>query len=592
MAGTNTQVVRLLNELAQLTELEDGSSQSFRVRAYQNAARAVEGLTTDVAEMTASKLAAEKGIGKSTAAKIRQFVDEGVIDKLETLREQHPPGKLELLRINGLGAKTVQLLDEALQVRSVEDLRAAIDDGRMAKLPGMGVKTIENLRASLDAVGAGSKDRRVPSWQALPIARELVASITALPEVLRAEYAGSLRRMREDIGDLDILAAVADMDDAPAVMEAFRSMDLVDEVVASGETKTTIRTRELLQVDLRVVDDSAFGAALVYFTGSKAHNIKLRERAVKRKLTLNEYALAHLLEDDAGTRSQGDAIAAATEHDVYAALDLSWVPPEAREDRGEVELAADDALPELIEVGHLLGDLHDHSTYSGDGRVELPDLIAEIDRRGLDYFAITDHAEDLTINGISRAGMLEQRARLRELQEQHTSVRLLHGVELNIGRDGTVDYDQEFVDGFDWCVASVHSHFTLSPAEQTERLLTAIRNPAVNVIGHLSGRRIGKRAGIDFDLDAVLDACLETGTALEINANPQRLDATWDVIRAGGERGVFFVISTDAHAISELDHVASGVAWARRAMLPRELVANAWDTERFLDWTATVRRGT
>ncbi|MBY5163806.1 DNA polymerase/3'-5' exonuclease PolX [Salsipaludibacter albus] len=583
MPRTNDDVAAALDELARLTKVDEQDPNSFRVRAYERAARAVESLSTDVTDMSASALAKVSGIGKSTAAKIRQFVDDGHIDKLESLREKYPPGQLQLLQVPGLGPKMLGLLDEVLGVRDLDGLRGAIADGSFADLPGLGDKTAENLAKAIERMHLASKTSRRPVAEVLPVAERLVADLADLDAVEEVAWAGSLRRFRETIGDVDLLATLADGADAEDVMAAFRDHDLAAEVVGSGTTKTSIVTRDGLSVDLRVVPPASFGAALVYFTGSKAHNIALRQRAIERGWKLSEYDLA-----DA---ESGEVVAGATEEEVYAALDLAWVTPELREDVGEVQRAAEDTLPERVEVAHLRGDLHVHTDWSGDGRETLDAMVAALVERGLDYAAITDHAEDLRINGISREGMLEQRRVLRALEESRGDIRLFHGTELNIGVDGSLDYDQDFLDRFDFCVASVHSHFTRPVAEQTERLVTAIRNPAVNVIGHLTGRKLGRRPGIELDLEPVFAACVETGTALEMNAALPRLDASVDVVRAGIEAGVTFVISTDSHAIRELDRARHGAAQARRAGLAPDGIANTRPTADFEDWVASVRSG-
>lgn len=583
MPRANENVVRLLKELATLTEIDEQSKQAFRVRAYENAARAVEILSRDVSELSAAQLAEIKGIGKSTAAKIRQAIDAGTIDKLEELRAKHPPGKVALLRVPGLGAKGLALLERELAITDLDGLKAALDDGSIARLPGMGEKTAHNLKEAIDKLGLSSKDQRFAIARAHGAAERLVEDLRALDVVERADWAGSLRRFRETIGDVDILAVSKD---PAAVMDAFVDLDDVDSVIAKGASKTSIVTRDGLQVDLRVVAADEWGCALVYFTGSKAHNIRLRQRALDRKLTLNEYELAPI----EGSR-RTKPIRCKEEADVYKALDLPWITPELREDTGEIEAAEAGRLPELVSVEDLRGDLHDHSDWSGDGTQPMTAMIEGAIARGLSYFAFTDHAENLAINGVNKTGMKQQRTELRKLQEQYPDIRLLHGVELNIDADGTVDYDPAFVGTFDWCVASVHSHFRRSVAEQTQRVVAAIRNPAVNVIGHLTGRRIGKRPGIDLDLDTVLDAAAETGTALEINSNLARLDAPVEVIREGMARGVTFVISTDAHAVAELDNHRHGVRQARRAGLSPESIANTWDTDRFVAWAADVRAG-
>ena len=580
MARFNDEVAQRLEELARLTAVDEGDPNSFRVRAYQNAARAVDTLDSDVRDMSASQLMQVKGIGKATAAKIRQYADDGRIDKLDQLREKWPPGQIELLKVPGLGPKGIALLSEVLGVKDLDGLKAAIDDGRLAELPGMGERTAENLATAIERMHLDSKEQRRPLHQVMPVAEELVGMLAARDDVERVESAGSLRRFRETIGDVDLLVAATD---PTGIMDAFTSHRSVHEVRGHGETKSSIVTHDGLQVDLRVVRPEAFGAALVYFTGSKAHNIRLRQRAIARGWKLSEYTL-----EDADT---GEVVAGETEEDVYGALGLAWITPEQREDNGEVEawdLEAPDPAPRLLQLEDLRGDLHDHTDWSGDGRNTLEEMVAAAAARGFSYLGITDHAEDLRINGIDRAGMLRQRAEVRALQESYPDMRLLHGAELNIGIDGTVDYDPEFLRGFDWLVASVHSHFNRPVAEQTHRIVTAMRNPAVTAIGHLVGRKLGRRPGIELDLDPVFTAAVETGTAIEINSNLHRLDASADVIREGARRGVRFVVSTDAHTTREYDNHRHGASQARRGGVPADQVVNTWDLERFLAWVDDV----
>lgn len=617
MTRTNEAVARALRELAQLTEIDEGSPQAFRVRAYQNAQRAVEQLTTDVAELSAGDLGRVKGIGKSIAGRIREFVDTGRIARLDELREKHPAGKLELMRVPGLGAKSVELLQQALGVTDLDGLRAALDDGRIADLPGMGERTADNLRRSIDAMGLSSKVRRVHAYEALPVAERLVEDLRGVQGVVDAAYAGSLRRFRETIGDLDILVAT---DDPEPVTARFLEVVESDRVLGSGPTRSSVVTPEGLQIDLRVVAPESFGAALLYFTGSKAHNIRLRQRALRRGYTLNEYALSVLPEDDevaaesavtseasdgAGANAdepdhaerssaaaeppQGKVVAARTEEEVYEALGLPLICAERREDDGEIEAAEAGDLERPLEMADLRGDLHDHTDLSGDGRMSLAQLVDAAVGRGLEYLAVTDHAENLTINGVSRAAMLAQRRELRELEQRRGDIRLYHGSELNIGVDGSLDYDEAFLADFDWLVASVHSHFGRDRREQTARVVAAIRHPSVTAIGHLTGRMLGKRPGIDLDVEQVLDAAAETGTAIEINASPRRLDAPLEVIREGARRGVTFVISTDAHSLPELDRARYGVAWARRAGLARDRVANTRTAPSFDSWREGLR---
>ncbi|MDP8969889.1 MAG: PHP domain-containing protein, partial [Actinomycetota bacterium] len=413
----------------------------------------------------------------------------------------------------------------------------------------------------------------------------LCARLRRLPEAREVAYAGSLRRLRETVGDIDLLVASP----APAtVMAALRADALVARVVAAGHTKTSVIIQATggraggMQLDLRVVDPDAWGAALVYFTGSKDHNVRIRERAVRRGLTLNEYGL---FGKDGMAR-----VASRSEADVYAALGLEWVPPPMREDTGEVQAAAEHRLPRVVTVEDLRGDLHGHSDWSGDGKATLEEMVEAAAARGYAYWALTDHAENLPINGLSREQVLARRGRIARLQERY-DLRILDGAELNIGPDGGLDYDLDFLLRFDFCVASIHGLMRRPQAQQTERIIQAMRHPAVNVIGHPTGRIIGRRPGYDIDLDAILDAAADTQTALEVNASPRRLDLAGDLIRRAVDRGVTLAISCDAHSVGELDNMRFGVATAQRGWATPGQVLNCRDLDGLLDFVAAKRDG-
>lgn len=539
----------------------------------------MEGHPDPVGEMSATELTVLRGVGKSTADKIRRLVEDGRIDRLEELRAQFPPEFVELTRVQGVGPKTAVLLRDELGVASVEALRSAIARQELRELPGMGAKTEENIARSLERLGEPGKERRTPINDAMRVGREIADTLAAVPGVVEVAPMGSLRRFRETIGDVDVI--VASSGDADAVMKALVDLPLVRDIVGSGSRKTSVVTAAGLQIDVRVVRPDQYGAAQMYFTGSKAHNIRLRQMAIDRGWILNEYALSEA--------ESGRIIASQTEEEVYAAFGLAWITPEIREDTGEIEAALAGELPDLVSEEGLLGDLHVHTSLSGDGRQDLDSMVEAAKKRGYTYLAITDHAEDLAINGASRDQMLEQRSRISEIRKRNRRMRVLHGAELNIGRDGSIDYDPEFLAGFDWGVASVHSHFDLPVAEQTARIIAAMHNPGVNVIGHLTGRLIGRRPGITLDVDAVLGAAEETGCGIEINCHLHRLDAPAEILRRARDRDVVFVISTDAHDASELGNVRWGVRQARRGWVDRRRVANTWERDRFLAWAEKKR---
>ncbi|MBX2802345.1 MAG: DNA polymerase/3'-5' exonuclease PolX [Myxococcales bacterium] len=580
MANRNHEVDALLRELAELSVLSDQSAQSFRARAYERARHALQAVHEPLEVMTESQLVALDGIGKATAKKIREYFDTGSVAKLTALRERFPPAVVELSRIPGIGPKTLARMREALQIEDLDGLRQAIAEERLRGLEGLGAKSEAKIAKAIERLGLKQGERRTPIHRAMRLAEELVAELVELPEVLQAVPCGSLRRQAETVGDLDIV--VASVHPEP-VMAWFATHRLAAEVLAQGATKTSIVTRGGLQVDLRVVEPEQLGAATLYFTGSKGHNIRLRQLAMDRGLTLNEYALA--------ASESGEVVAAQTESSIYAALGMTFVPPPMREDTGEVEAALQGSLPEALQPTDLLGDLHVHTDRSGDARSSLQEMVAEARRRGFAYLAITDHAEDLPINGVSRDELERQAEEMAALQEHYPDVQLLRGCELNIGPDGGLDYDPEFRHGMDWCIAAVHSHFDLPQAVQTRRLLKAIEDPSVKVVGHLTGRMIGRRPGIELDLDTILDALADTGVALEINAALPRLDAAAPVLRRAVERGVTFVVSTDSHHVSEMARRAPfGARQAQRGWVPKERVANTWPQERFLEWVRDMRR--
>jgi DNA polymerase (family 10) len=577
--GSNDSLIAVFRELVQLATLDEGAPNAFRVRAYETAMEAIAAQRRDLATLSERELTAIEGIGSSTAKKIREFYDTGTIAKVVELRVKYPADFVALTRIPGLGPKTLLKLRAELGVTNVETLAAAIVEKKLRTVPGLGAKMEEKILHAIQRMGETGKEKRVPTHRAMPIARELVAALEAMPAVLRAQYCGSLRRMRETVADVDIVAASKD---AEAVREAFVALPAVSEVIGSGGTKTSILTATGLQVDLRVVAPEQFGAACQYFTGSKAHNIKLRQRAIDRGWTLNEYGLTEV--------ETGQVIASETEEAIYAALGLPEIPPPLREDRGEIEAAEAGTLPPAIQLPQVRGDLHVHTTLSGDGRSTLEEVLDAAAERGYSYLAITDHAEDLAINGATREQLRAQRRQIDALRARYPGLAILHGSELNIGREGTVDYDAEFRRSLEWCVAGVHSLFDLTEAQQTRRILAAMDDPTVHAIAHLTGRRIGTREGIEIDVDAVLRKAAETGTALEINAALPRLDVSSELLYRARGLDVTFVVSTDTHHTRELERMQWGVLQATRGWVDPERIANLWPRDRFLGWLEGRRK--
>lgn len=566
----------MLAELARLTSLDEGSSQSFKVRAYENAIHGIEGYPGNVASLDHKELVAIKGVGGSIATRIREYIDTGTVAKLDELRIKYPAPLVELLKIPGLGPKTLNTLRAELNIQNLDDLKSAIEREALRDLPGLGKTTEEKIARSIERLGMHGKDRRTPIADALPMAEGLAAELEAVPGVAAVSWCGSLRRFAETIGDIDLVVSAAA---AGGVMKAVVGHPMAKEVVGSGATKTSVLTHAGMQVDVRVVTADQYGAALVYFTGSKSHNVALRQRAIDRGWLLNEYGLF----------DGENLIASTTEESVYRALDLPFIPPPLRENSGEIEAAADGRLPDLVTLDHIRGDLHFHSDRSGDGRSTLEEMVAAAAARGYEYLAITEHGENLAINGSTRDEMRAHQRRIERVQEAHPAMRLLYGCELNIGADGSLDYDRDFRLEYDWCVASVHSHFDLSADQQTQRLLKAMADPAVNAIGHLTGRYIGRRPGIEINLDAVLEGLSISGVALEVNGALDRLDASAEVIRRAVAAGVKLVISTDSHHTSDLKRMAYGVSHAQRGWAAVDDVANSMPQSDFIEFVGSRR---
>jgi DNA polymerase (family X) len=562
----NEEVAGLLREYAELTQITGGDA--FRARNYEKAARSVRGWADDISQLDAKGLRAIPGVGASIAAKITEYLATGHIAALDALRAKIPAGVLELTKVPGLGPKRALQLNHDLGISSVDELAAAVQAGGLEGLAGFGARSEERIASGIEVYRQGRE--RVLLDVAMHTATTMVAALSAVPGCQRCAYAGSLRRWRETIGDVDILAAA---DDSAPLMAAFSAGH---HVIASGPTKTSIRTEAGLQVDLRVVPLDAWGAALQYFTGSQAHNVAVRQIAVRQRLKLSEYGLF-----DAGT---GELIVSRTEEEVYARLGLAWIPPAMREDQGEVEAAARGEIPRLVREKDLLGDLHTHTDLT-DGVASLEDMVAAAARRGYEYYAITDHAPNLFFQRMTDEKMLAQRGRVRALD---APLDLLHGTELNIAPDGSVDWDESFLAGFDLCVASVHSSFDQPRAEMTRRFVTACENPYVNIIGHPLTRRIGRRPPVDVDFGELFRACARTGTALEINASPQRLDLPSDHIRAARDAGVVFAIDSDAHSVADLGNMPYGAGTAQRGWLTPDDVINTWPLDRL---RAFLRKG-
>src|SRR5512134_325681 len=554
----NPQVAGIFHEIADLLELKGDNP--FRVRAYRRAAMNVEAIPKDVAGMSEEELQALPGIGKDLANKIRQYVGSGRIDVHEELQKEIPRGLLELLRVPGIGPKTARLLFDRRGVKSVPDLEALVRSGRLAGLPGIQAKTEENIRKGVLQLRKGME--RFPLGKALPIARGIVDLLQEAVPGARVALAGSIRRWKDTVRDIDVLAAGRKPE---AITKAFVGLPGIREVLERGTTKSSILTGDGIQVDLRVVAEESFGAALQYFTGSKEHNVRLREMASRRGLKINEYGVFR--------EADGRRLGGREEEDVYKALGLPLVPPELREDAGEIEAAIEGKLPELVSLADIRGDLHVHTKWS-DGAHDLDAVVRTARERKYEYVAITDHSKGLGVaRGLTEERVREQMGEIDAANRKAKGFRVLKGIEVDIRGDGTLDLPDALLSELDIVVASIHSGFRKPGEQLTRRLVAAIRNPYVNVIAHPTGRLLGEREAYPVDMEAVLSEAARHGKALEINANPLRLDLSDAWARAAKRRGIPLAVSTDAHILANLDFMGYGVSIARREWLePRDVL--------------------
>lgn len=556
----NSEIARMFEDFGD--RLEISGANAFRIRAYRQAAKTIaewpESLAT-IATTDPAKLTSIPGVGKDLADKIAVIAETSSLPQLEEIRQQIPDGVVAMLRIPGMGPKKVAALFHELGVTSLSELKTAVEAGQVAKMKGFGEKTAQTILAGLEqAAQAGS---RAYMAEAKVEADEIVEALRLVPGVGQVAAAGSLRRRKETVGDLDVLATAAN---ATAAMDMLASHRLVAQVLARGDTKQRVRLRSGLELDLRVVPEESYGAAMQYFTGSKEHNIVIRRRAQERGLKINEYGVF-----------QGEtSIAGRTEEEVYAAVGLPWFPPELRENRGEIERAEAGSLPQLVELHDILGDLHMHTTAT-DGTASIAEMIAAAKTRGLKYIAITDHSKRVTMaNGLDADRLRQHWREIDQVRSQVTGIEVLRGIECDILEDGTLDLDDEVLSEADWVIAVLHYGLRQSREQIDQRLLNAIRNPHVSIIGHPSARIINQRPPVDWSFETILKAAAEYGVMMEINASYQRLDLDDVQAAAARDRGIPIVISTDAHSTGGFDSMEYGVYQARRAGLTKADVAN------------------
>ncbi len=570
----NFEIAKLFYEMADLLEIKGETV--FRVRAYQRAAQNLESQAEDIAAVAQrGQLEKIPGVGRDLAAKITEYLTTAKIAGLEAMRKEVPRGLLALLEVRGLGPKTARLLYDRLGIDSVEKLEQATRSGDILTVPGIREKTRENILRAIATWKAGQT--RMPLGKALALARSLTETLTAHGGVSRIEVAGSARRMKETVGDIGILVTSTD---PVGVIETFVGLPSAQDVLAHGDTKASIRHQEGIQVDLRVLEPEAFGAALQYFTGSKDHNVRVREIASRKGLKISEYGV---FDEKRGTR-----IAGASEAEVYGAVGLPWIPPELRENTGEIEAALNGNLPDLIDLTAIRGDLHAHTDWS-DGHHPLEKLIEAAQARGYEYIIVSDHSRSSTVaGGLTPEELRDQIRRIRELQKKHR-IRILAGSECDILADGRMDFADDVLKELDVVLAAVHSRFKQARAEMTARIVRALENPCVNILVHPTGRLIGERDPYDVDLEQVFAAAKKHRKAVEINSSWQRLDLKDIHARRAGELGVALAINTDTHYLENLDNMALGIATARRAWIRPAQVVNTLPLKKLLDWAHKSR---
>ncbi|MBI5580483.1 MAG: DNA polymerase/3'-5' exonuclease PolX [Deltaproteobacteria bacterium] len=559
MPVRNTDIADIFDAIADYLEVEGDNP--FKIRAYRNASRTIRGLGPELREIVArgEELTGLPGIGKELAAKIVEVLETGTVQTLEKLKKKVPAGVIEMLKIAGLGPKRVKALYHELKIESLAALKQAAEAGRVQALPGFGTKTEQHIRDALEALS--QRPARVSIALAGPSVEALTRYLQQVPGVLEVAVAGSFRRCKETVGDIDILVTAGT--DSP-VMGRFTDFADVEQVLAQGPTKSSIRLRSGLQVDLRLVAQECFGAALQYFTGSQAHNIAIRRIGRQRGLKINEYGVF---------RADGK-VAGDTEESVYRALDLTWVPPELREDRGEIDAAREGRLPELIEAADIKGELHSHTTAT-DGRNSVEEMALAAKRCGLKYLAVTDHSQYLKmVHGLDERLLLAQLEQIDRLNAKLKGIRLLKGIEVEILEDGRLDLPDRVLRQLDLVIGSVHSRFRLPARQQTERILRAMDQRFFSILGHPSGRLIDERDPYEVDMAAVVQKAKERGCFLELNANPQRLDLTDTHCQMAKEAGVLVAINTDAHGLAEFGQLRYGIGQARRGWLEKKDVLN------------------
>jgi len=569
----NREIASIFQKMADILEFK--ADNPFKINAYRKSARILNDLTTDIQEIVRTgKLQKIPGIGRGTAEKIVEYLETGKITKFEQSRKGISDELIALLGIPSLGPKTVSLLHREMKINSLEDLKKAIADERVTHLPGMGKKKIENILRGIQLYTLSKE--RMPLDEALHTAREAIEQLKKSTTITSIEAAGSLRRGKETIGDIDILATGKKEKE---IIDAFIHLPIVNDILAQGDTKGSIVTATGIQLDLRVVAKDSFGAALQYFTGSKSHNIHLREIAKRERLKINEYGIFSVEKKIGGKR----------EEDIYATLHMDWIPPELREDRGEIEAALNHTLPSLIHQSDIKGDIHVHSTYS-DGAHSLEEIALKAKEMGYQYLAVADHSQSLKIaKGVTEARLEEKIAEVKRINKKLSGIRILMGTEVDIKNDGRLDYPDILLKRLDLVIGAIHTGFKQSKEQITKRITTAMKNPYLHLIAHPTGRLLGERDPYDVDIDQVIEMARKTGTALEINAYTERLDLDDINCMKAKQKGVLLAIGTDAHHLDQMWMMELGVMVARRGWLEPRNVLNSFTTEELIKWTKGKR---
>ncbi len=578
MSLTNREIADLFEKVATMLEIK--GEIIHRVLSYRRAGETIRELPRDLHAIAAEGTLTDiPGIGDTLAAKITEMLETGKLQFYEKLSGEVPVGLVDVVHINGVGPKKAKLFWKELNITTIPELEAAARAGKLRDLVGMGEKSEQKIIEGIESLGR--QTGRTPLGNALPVARAILDHVLSVPGALEGAIAGSIRRARPTIGDVDLLVA---SDDAAPIMDAFVKMEQVGRILGHGPTKSSVELLNGLQVDLRVLEKARWGTALNYFTGSQAHNIRMRELALKKGYSLNEHAFSPV-DKEGNIIEDAPKILCDTEEKVYATVGLPWIPPELREDSGEVEAAQAGKLPKLITMEDMHADLHMHTTAS-DGTRSIREMADEALQRGRKFIVITDHSHSLGIaNGLTVERLLKQQEEVRKVDaELNGSIRVFHGTEMDINADGSLDFPDDILAKLDFVIASLHVSLRQPREQITQRMLNAVRNPHVDLIGHPRAQLLPDREAADLDMDAVFAVAKESGVALEINANPRRLDLEAQFARRAVELGIPLSINTDAHAPDQMDLMMYGVLTARRGWVTAESVLNTWSLERFLSW--------